>query len=497
MAGHPLTTQETELHPEVRSFLGRRLGHVIGGVSVVDSTSYIDVVDPGNGQVLTSVPQGTPEIVDQAVTAARVALKDGPWGQMAPGARAKLLWRLADRIEEKTEIFAQLETLDVGKPLAGSLGEVGAAVEAFRYMAGWATKLSGETLQVGQRGTMHAFTQREPIGVVGQIVPWNFPLIMAAWKLAPALAAGCTSVLKPADQTPLTAILLAELALEAGLPAGVLNVVIGDGKVTGEALVRHRGVDKIAFTGSTVVGKSIVRICADDLKAVTLELGGKNSSIVMPDADFSKTVPGVLQSAFGNTGQICTAPSRILVHRDVMDTFGAALAEAASSLTLGHGLNKAAKLGPVVSQRQLDSIVSILEEGLNSGGQLLAGGVVPASPGFYLEPTVVTGLGLDNPMVQREIFGPVVNLIPFDTIDEAITMANDTSYGLTAQVWTQNVSNVHRFAHLLESGTVWVNGKSQDIALPFGGYKESGIGLEKGRQGIEAYTRLKTVVVTL
>lgn len=496
MVASLLTTHETELHPEVKAFLGRRLGHIIGGASVTDSVEYLDVVDPGNGRVLTRVPNGKADIVHQAVVAACAALH-GPWGRLVPGARAKLLWRLADRMEEKAEVFAQLETLDVGKPLANSIGDVGAAIEAFRYMAGWSTKLSGETLQVGAPGAMHAFTQREPVGVVGQIVPWNFPLVMAAWKLAPALAAGCTSVLKPAEQTPLTAIFLAELALEAGLPAGVMNVVIGEGKVIGDAMVRHRGIDKIAFTGSTFVGKSIVRTAADDLKAVTLELGGKNSSIVMPDADFSKAIPGVLTSAFGNTGQICTAPSRILVHKDVVESFGAALAGAASSMTLGHGLNTNVNLGPVVSQRQLDSIVSVLEEGLSSGGKLLTGGGVPSNPGFYLEPTVVTGVGLDNPMVQKEIFGPVVNLIPFETMDEAIVMANDTVYGLTAQVWTQDVSAVHQFARRLESGTVWVNGKSQDIALPFGGYKESGIGLEKGRQGIEAYTKLKTVVVTL
>lgn len=497
MSTVPLERYETDLHPDVREFLRQSHGHVIDGMGFTDSDKYLDVVDPGNAQTLCRVPRGTKETVDQAVTAARAALEEGPWGQLAAGARAKLLWRLADLIEEKADMFAQLETLDVGKPIASATGDVAAAVEAFRYMAGWATKLSGDTLPVGAPGDMHAFTKREPIGVTGLIVPWNFPLVMAAWKLAPALAAGCTSILKPAEQTPLTAILLAEIALEAGLPAGVLNVVVGEGKDVGDALVRHRGVDKIAFTGSTAVGKSIVRTSADDLKAVTLELGGKNSSIVLPDADFSKAVPGVIQAAFGNSGQICTAPSRILVHRDVVDEFGNALAEAASPLTLGHGLSSGVDLGPVVSQQHLDSITSILEEGLNSGGQLLTGGIVPSSSGFYLEPTVVTGLGLNSSMAQKEIFGPVVNLIPFDSIDEAIMMANDTTYGLTAQVWTQNVSSVHQIANQLESGTIWVNGKSQDISLPFGGYKESGVGLEKGRQGIEAYTRLKTVVVTL
>src|SRR5699024_9439226 len=288
------------------------------------------------------------------------------------------------------------------------------------------------------------------------------------------------AVLKPAEQTPLSAIYLAELALEAGIPTGVLNVVIGAGADVGDALVRHKDIDKIAFTGSTRVGQSIASITGNDLNSVTLELGGKNSSIVMPDADFSKTVPGVLQAAFGNSGQICTAPSRILVHKDIVKEFGQALADAASSLQIGHGMNSDVDLGPVVSEQHLESITAALQEGLDSGGSILTGGVSPSDAGFYLEPTVVTGLGTDTTMTQTEIFGPVVNLIPFDSIDQAIDMANDTAYGLTAQVWTQDVSAVHEFANRLETGTVWVNGKSQDISLPFGGYKDSGMGLEKG-----------------
>ena len=497
MSVTPLAIYESELHHEVQEFLDRPLGHIINGASVTEADEYFDIIDPGNRQLLTKVARGTGENVEQAVSAARAALEAPSWSDLPAGERSKLLWRLADLMEQKSDVLAQLETLDVGKPLANAKGDVAAAIETFRYMAGWATKLGGETLPVGPTGAMHAYTKREPIGVVGLIVPWNFPLVMAAWKLAPALAAGCTAVLKPAEQTPLSAIYLAELALEAGIPTGVLNVVIGAGADVGDALVRHKDIDKIAFTGSTRVGKSIASITGNDLKSVTLELGGKNSSIVMPDADFSKTVPGVLQAAFGNSGQICTAPSRILVHKDIVKEFGQALADAASSLQIGHGMNSDVDLGPVVSEQHLESITAALQEGLDSGGSILTGGVSPSDAGFYLEPTVVTGLGTDTTMTQTEIFGPVVNLIPFDSIDQAIDMANDTAYGLTAQVWTQDVSAVHEFANRLETGTVWVNGKSQDISLPFGGYKDSGMGLEKGREGIEAYTKLKTVVITL
>lgn len=492
----PTTTYSTELHPEVTAFLSRDLGHVIDGRSVTDATGQIDVVDPGNGRLLCRVPRGDRETVDAAVSAAQKAL-DGPWSRFSPGQRSRLIWRLADLLEERAEVFAQLETLDVGKPLsAARAGDVAGAVESLRYMGGWATKLTGESIPVGPPGSVHAYTKHEPIGVVGQIVPWNFPLAMAVWKLAPALAAGCTCVLKPAEQTPLTALLLAELALEAGFPPGVINVVVGYGQEVGDAMVRHRGIAKVAFTGSTAVGKQIVRTAADDLKRVSLELGGKNSAIVMDDADLEAAVTGVLQASYGNSGQVCTAPSRILVHHAVIDEFSTAFVRAVEGLHVGHGMNDV-DMGPVVSREQLDSITEILEGGLRSGGELLTGGHCPDTPGFYLEPTVVAGLGIDSPMMQQEIFGPVVNVIPFSATDEAIEMANRTTYGLTSQVWTRDVSAVHRFADGLDSGSVWVNGKSMDIALPFGGFKESGWGQEKGREGAELYTRLKTVTIVL
>lgn len=488
------------LHPEVRSFLSKTHGHIINGETITDSDAQpTPVIDPGTGTTLCHVPTGSRETVNRAVTAARSALEDGPWSKLSGSERSKLMWRLADMIEERADIFGQLETLDVGKPFTVARnGDVAVAVETLRYMAGWATKLTGETIPVGAPGTFHAYTKREPIGVTGQIVPWNFPLAMAVWKLAPALAAGCTCVLKPAEQTPLTAILLAELALEAGFPAGVINVVLGYGDEVGQAIVDHPGIDKIAFTGSTAVGKSIVRAAAEDLKGVSLELGGKNAAIVMPDADFAAAVPGIVQAAFGNSGQVCTAPSRILVHKDILDEFSEALSAEVKKLTMGHGLDESTDIGPVVSKHHLESIQESLQNGLESGGQLLTGGSpLAGSDGFFLEPTVVTELDINAKMVQKEIFGPVVNLIPFQDQEEAVSMANQTSYGLTAQVWTRDISAVHYFSDKLDSGSVWINGKSMDIALPFGGFKQSGWGQEKGREGAELYTRLKTVVVAL
>lgn len=485
------------LHPEVVTFLDGPLGHVIGGRTVTDAAEQLDVLDPATGNLLCRVPRGTRETVDAAVRAAREAF-EGPWRRTAPGERSRLMWRLADLLEERAELFGQLETLDVGKPFAVARhGDVAVAVETLRYMAGWATKLTGETIPVGVPGTVHAYTKREPVGVVGQIVPWNFPLAMAVWKLAPALAAGCTSVLKPAEQTPLTAIALGELVREAGFPAGVVNVVLGLGSDVGEAIVAHPGIDKVAFTGSTPVGKTIVRSAADDLKRVSLELGGKNSSIVMPDADLDAAVSGIVQASFGNSGQVCTAPSRILVHAVIADEVGDALAAAAGRLRLGHGLDPATEMGPVVSERQRDAIERTVLDGVRSGGEVLTGGGRHGEAGYFLQPTVIAGLGIDSPMVQHEIFGPVVNVIPFASAEEAIAMANRTSYGLTTQVWTRDVAAVHGFADGLDSGSVWVNGKSMDIALPFGGLKESGWGQEKGREGVEMYTRLKTVVIAL
>lgn len=494
-----LDVPESQLLAEVRSYLGQTQGHFIGGgrQPSQDGATY-ENINPATGEALGEVARGSIADVDRAVTVARDAFERGPWKQFTPGQRSSVMWRIADLMEQHADILAQLETLDQGKPLvAARTGDVAGAIETFRYTAGWATKLTGDTIPVGQPGGFHAYTKREPIGVVGQIVPWNFPLAMAAWKIAPALAAGCTIVLKPAEQTPLTALYLADLCKEAGLPDGVLNVVTGFGHDVGAAIVNHPGIDKIAFTGSTQVGKSIIQAASNDLKRVGLELGGKNASIVMGDADIDQAIPGIVQASFGNSGQICTSPSRILVQRAAVADVERRLAEAALGITVGHGFRSDVDVGPVISEKHLESIREKVESGLRDGGKLLTGGNRIGDRGFFLEPTVMTGVSIDSSMAQEEIFGPVVNIIPFDDVDDAISLANNTEYGLTAQVWSRDISNIHYLADNLDVGSVWVNGKSMDIALPFGGFKQSGWGQEKGREGVELYTRLKTVVITL
>ena len=364
------------LHAAVRAYLAREQLHVIGGRRVASRDGATSPnLNPATGETLCTVARGSERDVDDAVGAARTALEDGPWAGFAPGQRSAVMWRIANLMEEHAQALAELETLDQGKPLSVARhGDVAGAIETFRYMAGWATKLTGESIPIGAPGSFHAYTKREPVGVVGQIVPWNFPLAMAAWKIAPALAAGCTIVLKPAEQTPLTALYLADLCREAGLPDGVLNVVAGYGDEVGAALVNHRGVDKIAFTGSTPVGKSIVRAAGEDLKRVSLELGGKNSCIVMDDADVESAIPQILQASFGNAGQVCTSPSRILVQRGIVDDVSERLASAARSLRVGNGLLDGVDMGPVISERQLASITQKIESGLREGGEILAGG---------------------------------------------------------------------------------------------------------------------------
>lgn len=486
------------LRDDVRTFLARNPGMLIDGRWVpAQSGETFPTLNPADGNVLAHVASGAAPDVDMAVTAARRALESGPWSLMAPSDRGALLWRLAELIDANTEQLAQLETLDQGKPLSAARGgDVPGAAETFRYMAGWATKITGTTIPVGTPGSFHSYTKREPIGVVGQIVPWNFPLAMAAWKLAPALAAGCTVVLKPAENTPLSTLRLAELVQEAGLPDGVVNIITGFGHTAGAAIVEHPGIDKVAFTGSTMVGKSIVRAAASNLKRVSLELGGKNPSIVLDDADLDRVIPGIMQSAFTNSGQVCTAPSRIIVHDKVYDDVAAGLIAAAGELRIGPGLAPDTQMGPVISQAQQDRITAYIEGGVKGGATLAAGGSLDG-PGYFVAPTLLTDVNDSLPLAREEIFGPVVTLARFHEIDEAVRVANDTQYGLTAQVWTTNVSAAHAMADRLDSGSIWVNGKSMDIALPFGGFKQSGWGQEKGAEGVEMYTRSKTVVISL
>ena len=423
---------------------------------------------------------------------------------MTASERGRLIWKLGDLLEEHGDEFAELETLDNGKPLAvARAADVPLAVDLFRYMAGWATKIHGQTFPISvpylPGSEFFSYTAREPIGVVGQIIPWNFPLLMAAWKLGPALAAGCTVVLKPAEQTPLSALRLGELIEEAGFPEGVVNIVTGLGETAGAALAAHPDVDKIAFTGSTEVGRLIVEAAGkSNLKKVTLELGGKSPNIVLADADLSTAIPGAASAIFFNHGQCCCAGSRLYVQKSIYDEVVEGVAHHAREIRLGSGFDAATQMGPLVSQEQLERVCGYIDAGLRDGAQLVTGGKRAGERGYFVEPTVFAGTRQSMKIVREEIFGPVVAAMPFDDPDEVLSLANDSTYGLAAAVWTRDVTKAHRLARRLKAGTVWINCYNVfDAALPFGGYKESGWGREMGLAAVELYTEIKAVTTRL
>jgi len=461
----------------------------------------IPVYDPARGVVIARQPEAGPRQVDKAVAAARRAFEDPAWRGLPPVAREKLLLDLADLVEKHGDELARLETLNNGKLLALSQGlEVGAGAQWLRYMAGWATKISGETLNVSipfpPGLDYHAYTRPEPVGVVGAIVPWNFPLLMAIWKIAPAVATGCTVVLKPAEETPLTAIRLAELALEAGFPPGVVNVITGRGEVTGAALVAHPGIDKIAFTGSTEVGKLIGRQAMQDMKRVSLELGGKSPVVILDDCDVDLAVQGAAAAIFFNQGQVCTAGSRLFVQKGIYDKVVSGLASAASGMKLGPGMDPDTQVGPLVSARHQKRVLEYIDIGRQEGAQVLSGGAPGDGAGYFVRPTVFAGAPAGARISQEEIFGPVVVAAAFDTDDEAVALANDTQFGLGASIWSNNLTRVHRLIPRIQAGTVWVNTHNMlDPHMPFGGYKQSGIGREHGRDAIEMYLHKKSVCV--
>jgi len=457
-------------------------------------------LDPATGQTIAVVAQAGPRDVDAAVHAARAAFTDGPWPALAAADRGQLLHRLADLVEANTDELAELESLDNGKPVGlAKAVDVAQAVNHFRYFAGWPTKIEGEVIPVRAPATL-CYTRKEPVGVAGQIIPWNFPLLMAAWKLAPALAAGCTVVLKPAEQTPLTALRLGELVLEAGIPEGVVNVLTGDGE-TGAALVAHPGVDKIAFTGSTEVGREIGATAGRALKRVTLELGGKSPNIILPDADLDAAVKGSFQGIYFNTGQSCNAGSRLFVQREQFDEVVSALAARAEKMRVGPGLDSNTQMGPVVSAAQHERVTGYIEAGKAEGAELVTGGGTPEGTdenGYFVSPTLFTATSDDLSIAREEIFGPVLVALPYESLEEVATRANATEYGLAAGVWTQSLGNAHRLAELLQAGSIYINAwGGSDAAAPFGGYKASGLGREHGHAGLEGYLETKTVWANL
>jgi phenylacetaldehyde dehydrogenase len=459
------------------------------------------VEDPATQETIARVPAGDKTDIDAAVAAARRAFDSGPWSRMLPRDRARLVWKLGDLLEQHADEFAQLEALDNGKPVTNARNDdVASSIDMFHYMAGWSTRLNGETIPVSKEGHWHAYTLREPVGVVGQIIPWNFPLMMAAWKLAPALAAGCTIVLKPAEQTPLSALRFGELIQEAGFPDGVVNIVTGFGETAGAALSEHPNVDKVAFTGSTEVGKLIVKAAAGNLKRVSLELGGKSPAIVFPDADLDVAIAGTADAIFYNQGQCCTAGSRLFAHKSIYDRVVQGVADAAGKVRVGHGLDPAVNLGPLVSKEQHDRVTGFIETGRKEGAEVVTGGKVPGNQGYFVEATVLANTNRDMRVVREEIFGPVVCVQSFDDDDlEAVAkFANDTEYGLQASIWTRNLKVAHALARKIRAGTICINNHNfGDPAWPFGGFKQSGWGREMGKDVMEHYTETKAVAARL
>ena len=491
----------SHLGQAAQAFVARAGKLLIDGEWIAPASGRtFDAIDPATESVICRLAAGEAEDVDRAVKAARKAFDDSAWSRMRPVERERLMLKLADLIEANGEELAELESLDNGKLVFfARIVDVAGTVDFFRYMAGWATKIEGKTLDVslGMPGEEYqAYTLRQPVGVVGQIVPWNFPLAMATWKLAPALAVGCTCVLKPAEQTSLTALRLGELIMEAGFPPGVVNIVTGFGETAGAALTQHPGVDKIAFTGSTSVGKLIGKTAMDTMKRVSLELGGKSPVIVSADVDVDVAVAGAANAIFFNSGQVCTAGSRLYVESKIYDKVVEGVANVAKSMKLGPGHDPQSQMGPVVSQEQLERVLGYIEKGRAEGGEVVAGGARQGNQGYFVQPTVFAGVAPDATIVREEIFGPVVVATPYKSVDEIAAVANNTEYGLAASVWTNDLSLAHRLTRRLKAGTVWVNTHNVvDPNLPFGGMKQSGIGRENGAAAIELYTELKTVVM--
>ena len=475
-------------------------GKLFIGGKWVEASKTFPTVNPATGEVITQLAEAGETEVEAAVRAARAAFEEGPWPQMSAADRGKLLWKIADLIEKNIDEFAYLETIDNGKPIFESrYVDMPMVIEVFQYYAGWATKVHGETIPV--RGPFFNYTLREPIGVVAAIVPWNFPLLLASWKIAPALACGNTVIYKPAQLTSLTALKFAEICQQAGVPEGVVNVLTGKGSVIGMGLVKHPGVDKIALTGSTDTGKAVMRAGADTLKRITLELGGKSPNIILDDADLDAAVKGAYNGIFYGKGEVCAAGSRLFVAKNLHDDFMQKLIERTKKLQPADPLNPKTRLGAIVSEEQMNKVLEYVEVGKKEGAKLVTGGErasVGSGKGAFILPTIFDGVTNQMRIAQEEIFGPVLAAIEFKDLDEVIREANNNPYGLAAAVWTRDIRKGHYVAHRLKAGTVWINAYNvYDPAAPFGGYKASGIGRELGPYALEHYTQIKNVMVNL